>query len=356
MTATNTGTRNGRLARFVTGRLTPGADTGQLERWAAIAEEVGDTHRGLLLTRSGRLLCETWRDRISGALYARPADVAATLGREALRVLGLTCYGPGDGQYAEYTEARLARYLGEPVVYAAYHQVCYDPVAPEPRPQAPVLGPDVTALCRDADALVLVALDAGWRWAWHEVYADRPGLYVHLTRGQLALSVYVGRGEDGQVAEGAVMDRTDRVSIGVARGLEACAALAADDPRVAADWSAIVHVIPQVGRVRDLVARVGGCAVPWEQVPKADRWHGHIGERVSRTWQWSPPWERCDARHVFLDVWRPLVGENEGSPHVTPLGERIWVGCHRSSLMVTDHDGNTTHVTEQQLRELLHLA
>lgn len=128
MVATKTGTRNGRLARFVAEHLTPGAGTGQLERWAAIAEEVGDTHRGLLLTPSGRLLCETWYSRASGAWYARTADVAAILGREGVRELGLVGTGPGNGYMADFTVARLRRYLGEPVVHAAYHQVCYDPL------------------------------------------------------------------------------------------------------------------------------------------------------------------------------------------------------------------------------------
>ena len=128
MVATKTGTRNGRLARFVVDHLTPGADTGQLERWAAIAEEVGDTHRGLLLTRSGRLLCETWCSRAPGARYALTADVAATLGREGVRELGPVSTGPGNGYMADFTVARLRRYLGEPVVHAAYHQVCYDPL------------------------------------------------------------------------------------------------------------------------------------------------------------------------------------------------------------------------------------
>lgn len=358
MTATKVGTRNRKLVRYATDYLVSGADTAALGRWARNAEVVGDPCRGLLLTVSGRPLCETWRDRVSGALYARPADVAATLGHEGVAALGLVSTRPGGGQLAELTEARLERLVGEPVVRAAYHQVCWDPVVPAPAPQQPVLGPEVTDQCRDADALVLAALDAGWRWVRHSLddYGHGPELGVWLTRGPLGMRVLAGPDAGGGASAGAVMSRTDGTGYTVARGLEACAAVVASDPLVAAAWSRTVRVPALVARVRDLVVGAGGRALPYEQVPEVGRVPRGVGRQVSRRWEWELPWLGCYWCRAVVDVSRPLVGEGVGSPHVTPLGERVGLGCHRTVLTVSDGDGCERVMTERELAELLHLA
>lgn len=360
MTTTNTDTRNRRLEQFTAGHLAEGADTGQLAVWARTAEMVGDVHRGLLLTRSGRLLAETWQSRATMATYARTADVAATLGREALRELGPTCSGPGDGQAADITVARLRRYTGEAVVHAAYHQVCYDPAVPAPAPQQPVLGPEVTDQCRDADALVMMALAAGWEWVRHSLddYGSGPELGVWLTRGPLGMRVLAGPDADGGACAGAVMRRTDGACHTVARGLEACAAVVAFDPQVAASWSRTVRVPALVARVRDLVVGAGGRALPQEQVPEVGRVPRGVGRQVSRRWEWELPWLGlgCYWCRAVVDVSRPLVGEGVGSPHVTPLGERVGLGCHRTVLTVSDGDGCERVMTERELGELLAAA
>lgn len=360
MVATKADTKTGRLARFTALYLLPGADTTALGRWAAIAEMVGDRARGVLMTRDGRLLAETWQSSATMATYARTADVAAALGREALRELGPACYGPGDGQAVDITAARLRRYLGEAVVHAAYHDVCRDVVRPAPAGAAPVLGPEVTDQCRDADALVLAALDAGWEWVRHSCddYGRGPELGVWLTRGPLGMRVLAGPDAVGGARVGAVMRRTDGAQHTVARGLEACAAVVAADPQVAASWSRAVRVPAMVARVRDLVVGAGGRALPYEQVAEVGRVPRGVGRQVVRRWEWELPWLGlgCHWRKAAVETLRPLVGEGVGSPHVTPLGERVGLGCHRTVLTVSDGDGDEKTVTERELAQLLAAA
>ena len=352
MSTTDIATDSDRLARFTALHLLPDADTTALGRWAAIAEEVGDPYRGVLMTRCGRLLAETGWDEAEGAWYARTADVAATLGRDAALAVDRLLTAPGAPSPAcDLAVARLERWTGHAVVHATYTQVCHDVPGAPPEPRDPVLGPAVTAQAPDADALLMLAISEGWRWQQVvvDVWAGRVVASAHLTRGQLNLTVTVGqRDASGGVYRGAVASRKGRA---VARGLEACTAVVASDPLVAASWSATVHTPARLAVVRDLVERAWGHAAPTPQIPRVTRVPGDRRERVVRQWAWTvPPLAReRRVRWVTLTTWRPVVSSTAGAAHTTPLGHQISLGRQHTNLTVTYNTGAVKNVSDRQL-------
>lgn len=220
------------------------------------------------------------------------------------------------------------------------------PGAP-PEPRDPVLGPEITGEAPDADALLVHAVSEGWRWERTavDVWEGRVTAAAHLTRGSLKLKVMVGEGSGGGVYTRAMLLRDDAYYT-VARSPETCAALVAGDPRVAADWSALLRVPARVAVVRDLVERAWGHADPTPQTPQMIE-----GGRLARTWEWAvPPLVRGRrVRWVTLTTWRPVVSGTAGAVHTTPLGHQISLGRQHTNLIVTYDTGAVKSVSDRQL-------